>query len=210
MDFCPLDIMQKLAKQLLYLRAKILPTDDNIRLILKFTSLRSLYINFRGHSTKKKEFLEQILQLECLDTLSLANYEKSLPVIASGVEQGKLKLLQKLSIRTCPYAVNNLLFLNPDYNTFERTQAEYFMKIAKSLQFIHYFEIVRTNYIYKKVFDTINYHIHDISKHCPNINFKVKISHRKILTPDRYNICRLLMHWGVTLEQYNTLLNQNQ
>ena len=206
MDFCPLDIVQKLAKQLLHLRAKILPTDDNIRLILKFTNLRSLYINFRGHSTKKKEFLEQILQLECLDTLSLANYEKSLPVIASGVEQGKLKLLQKLSIRTCPYASYDFLLLNPDYNTFERTQAEYFMKIAKSLQFIHYFEIVRTNYIYKKVFDTINYHIRDISKHCPNITFKVKIFDRKFLQPYRYNLLAFRMSQPMTVEQYNNII----
>ena len=179
MDFCPLDIMQKLSKQLLRLRTNVKlkhndnlkirkikgftsrfetiipssPYDDNYRLITKFTNLRSLQINIKGHSDSKDEgdFLERILELEYLETLILEHFRWPLKIISSGVEKGKLRLLKKLIIRPCSYRdildpvlQDDFRLLN-DQNGLERgnekNEAVYVMRIVKTLQFLSYFEI---------------------------------------------------------------------
>ena len=140
MDYCPLDIMQKLSKRLMHLRTSVKPNDDNVRLIRKFTNLHSLHITYHipGHLLKEEELLECILGLECLETLILDKFERPLPVIAAGVEKGKLKLLQRLMLRLCPQLTMELLGLIVGHRV---SDTECFLNIVKNLHFLCYFEV---------------------------------------------------------------------
>ena len=172
MDHCPLDIMQKLSKRLMHLRTSVKPNDDNVRLIRKFTNLHSLHITYHipGHLLKEEELLECILGLECLETLILEKFERPLPVIAAGVEKGKLKLLQRLMLRLCPQLTMGLLGLIVGHRV---SDTECFLNIVKNLHFLCYFEVWTLDLVNIK--DLYNDITRNVSQQYPSITFSVEI-----------------------------------
>lgn len=103
---CDIKLISNLFSKLENLELAVSPLDKNGRLFSNFSNLRSLHINVVYHIFHQNEFedgiddfLEGICQIPLLEVLVVERSQGGLKKISKAAQQGKLPLLQRLSLR---------------------------------------------------------------------------------------------------------------